>query len=56
MTLLKKQHSNIITEYIKLNTRKSSGGQSFPPSNSGSSKKVIPGSRFPMAHNLVTIQ
>lgn len=51
MTLLKIQHSNTISEHIKLNTSKSSGVQSFPPSNSGSWKKVLPGSRFPMADN-----
>lgn len=55
-TLLKMQHSNIISEHIKLNTRKRSGGQIFPPSNLDFLIKVLLGSRFPMVDNLVTGQ
>lgn len=55
MTLFKMQHPNNISDNIKLDTWTTSGGQIFPPSNSGSLKKVLPGLRFFMADNLLTI-
>lgn len=56
MTLLKMQHSNVISEHIKLNTRKSFGGQIFPPSNLDSEKNCSLDQDVLRQIDLVTIQ